>query len=144
MEVVVDTFQQVGSGVYLKAISATAYVALYMLFFNFEKSIFGDPWRMNEEMKAWPIKSVQDFWELLERQMGQILCYIISLEASYLESTSLIEKNDTLLIFVLFVILIKESHIYLLVSQTPCTMHEYGAIPIFTVTLHDDSCSYKQ
>ncbi len=66
MEVAVDTFQQVGSGVYLKAISVTTYVTLYMLFFNFKKSIFGNPWRMNGDMKAWPIKSVKDFWELLE------------------------------------------------------------------------------
>lgn len=128
IEVVVNTFQQVDNKVYLKVISVTIYVALYILFFNFEKSIFGGPLRINKKRKAWPMKSVKDFKKLLKKQMKQILYYIISLETSYLESTSLIEKIDMLLIFVLFVIVIKESYICLLVSQITCMMHKYGAI----------------
>lgn len=38
------------------------------------------------------------------------------------------QKNDILLIFVLFVIMIKKSYICLLVSQISCTIYEYGAI----------------
>ena len=45
------------------------------------------------------------------------------------------QNNDTLLIFVLFVILIKKSHICLLVSQILCTIYKYEAIQIFIITL---------